>query len=117
MRAGFACPMENAMDKTTMPPVSRRIFLGVAAATPAVMAAGTVERPALLGGKPVRTEPFPGWPVRDEVEEKAILDVVRSGKWGRGVGKTVAQFESQYAELMSAQHSLATSRSEERRVG
>ena len=97
------------MDKLTTPPVSRRIFLGVAAATPAVMAAGTVERPALLGGKPVRTEPFPGWPVRDEVEEKAILDVVRSGKWGRGVGKTVAQFESHYAELMSARHSLATS--------
>src|SRR5438270_725479 len=99
---------EHPMDKE-LKPFSRRRFIGAGAALPAAMAAATSERPALLGGKPVRTEPFPGWPVRNEVEEKAVLDVVRSGKWGRGVGNAVSRFESAYAPLMSAQHCLATS--------
>jgi len=97
------------VKKTINDPVSRRGFLAAAAATSTIFGAGSSERPALLGGKPVRTEPFPGWPVRGEVEEKALLDVLRSGKWGRGVGQTVAGFESKYASLMGAGHCLATS--------
>jgi len=88
--------------------LSRRTFLGAAAASPAIALAGTSERPALLGGKPVRTEPFPGWPVRDEEEDRAILEVVRGGKWGRGNGQTVARFEAMYGRLMKAQYALAT---------
>jgi hypothetical protein len=78
------------MDKRLGNPLSRRTFLAAATAAPAVLSAASMEKPALLGGKPVRTERFPGWPVRDGVEEKAILEVVRSGKWGRGTGDTVA---------------------------
>ncbi|HUS04814.1 MAG TPA: DegT/DnrJ/EryC1/StrS family aminotransferase [Bryobacteraceae bacterium] len=88
--------------------VSRRQFMAATAAVPAAVSAATMDRPALLGGKPVRSERFPGWPVHDEVEEKAILDVVRSGRWGRGTGKTVEKFEAAYAPLMGAQHCLAT---------
>src|SRR5262249_32876038 len=54
-------------------------------------------------------EAFPGWPVHDEVEDKAMLEVVRSGKWGRGTGNTVSRFEESYASLMGVQHCLATS--------
>jgi dTDP-4-amino-4,6-dideoxygalactose transaminase len=89
--------------------VSRRRFLAAAGTVPAALAAVSPDRPAVLGGKPVRTEPFPGWPVRDAVEERAMLDVLRSGKWGRGGGQTVAGFESKYASLMGANHCLATS--------
>ena len=71
--------------------------------------ADTSGQPALLGGKPVRTEPFPGWPVREELEDRAMLEVVRGGKWGRGNGQTVERFEAMYARLMNAQHALATS--------
>ena len=38
---------------------------------------------AINGGAAVRTTPFPQWPVFDESEERAILGVLRSGKWWR----------------------------------
>ena len=97
------------MSKFEAGPLSRRCFIGAAAAAPAIVKAATSERPALLGGTPVRTDPFPGWPVRGDVEDKAMLDVVHSGKWGRGVGRTVSVFESKYANSIGAQHCLATS--------
>lgn len=40
------------------------------------------EQLAILGGEPVRTEPFPQWPVFDERDEEAVVRVVRSGNWG-----------------------------------
>ena len=55
-----------------------------AAPTPSVSANG---QPALLGGQPVRTAPFPAWPVADASEEKALADVLRSGEWFRVGGK------------------------------
>jgi dTDP-4-amino-4,6-dideoxygalactose transaminase len=98
------------MENNPKSPVSRRHFLTAAAAAPALCRAGSLsDKPALLGGSPVRSEKFPGWPVHDEVEDKAMLEVVRSGKWGRGTGDTVSHFEESYASLMGAQHCLATS--------
>ncbi len=38
---------------------------------------------AIQGGEPLRTKPFPSWPVHDEAEVDAVSDVVRSGKWFR----------------------------------
>ena len=64
-------------------------------------------KPAVLGGAPVRTAGFPSWPIIDEREENALLNVLRSGKWGRGVGTEVARFEREYAELTGAKHCLA----------
>jgi dTDP-4-amino-4,6-dideoxygalactose transaminase len=64
--------------------------------------------PALLGGSPVRTAAFPAWPIADAREEEALLGVLRSGKWGRGVGEQVKQFERAYAALTGARHCLAT---------
>lgn len=40
---------------------------------------------ALLGGTPVRdtqSQPWPRWPVSDEAEESAVLEVLRHGEWG-----------------------------------
>ena len=65
-------------------------------------------KPALLGGKPVRTEPFPSWPKFDSREEQAVLDTLRSGKWFRGYGQNVNRFEQAYAQLTGAKHCLAT---------
>ena len=45
---------------------------------------------ALLGGKPIRTKPFPAWPVWGKTEEKRLLRVLHSGKWGRLNGPEVA---------------------------
>jgi dTDP-4-amino-4,6-dideoxygalactose transaminase len=100
--------------------VSRRRFLGTVAAGAAALVPGGaaarrtargpsgVGEPALLGGPPVRTEPFPAWPIADSREEQALVGVLRSGKWGRGVGEQVKQFERGYAEMTGARHCLAT---------
>lgn len=92
--------------------MNRRGFLaGSAAATAATFtatASSAPEKPALLGGRPVRAEPFPGWPVMDQREDRALLDVLHSGKWFRGHGGQVSTFESAYARLTGARHCLAT---------
>jgi dTDP-4-amino-4,6-dideoxygalactose transaminase len=71
--------------------------------TPAATAA---KAPALLGGTPVRTTPFPSWPVADAREEDALVRVIRSGRWNRG--DNVAAFETEYASLTGAKHCIAT---------
>jgi dTDP-4-amino-4,6-dideoxygalactose transaminase len=86
--------------------MKRRSFLAAAAATS--VAAAPNGRLAILGGDPIRREPFPSWPVSDAAEEKALLGVLKSGRWGRGGGKTVDAFERKYAELTGARHVLGT---------
>ena len=78
-----------------------------AAPTPAVFA-GAEGKPALLGGRPVRDTPFPSWPVTDQREERALIEVLHSGKWYRGDGQTVSRFEEAYAQLTGARHCIAT---------
>jgi perosamine synthetase len=77
----------------------------VRAQEPATAAAA---KPALLGGKAVRTQPFPSWPVWDNLDEKEVLDALNSGHWFRGAGTKVAGFEAAYAKLTGAKHCLAT---------
>ncbi len=62
---------------------------------------------AILGGRPVRTKRFPGWPIWDKnTDEELILSVMRSGVWSRN--KVVAEFEKKYAQLMGAKRCIGT---------
>ncbi len=57
------------------------------------------EQLALLGGAPVRTAPWPAWPVYDEREERALLEVLHSGAWGVNAGEgRVTAFEHAFAK-------------------
>lgn len=85
--------------------VTRRIFLAAAGGATAF---GATERPALLGGGKVRTAKWPSWPVFDQVEEQALLGVLRSGAWYRGLGQNVDKFEKAYSTLTGAKGCLAT---------
>lgn len=94
--------------------MNRRDFLAAAAGSglaartlPAapVVFARTADEPALLGGPAVRSAPFPGWPVADDLDERALLDVLRNGTWNRG--GQVEAFEQAYASLTGAAHCLA----------
>lgn len=98
------------------PRVSRRAFLATATGTvavahgslPAVGAtvfARAAETPALLGGPPVRTTPFPSWPVSDALERDALGEVLQRGRWNRA--RQVEAFEGAYASLTGAGHCLA----------
>ena len=73
----------------------------------AAHANGSAGLPAILGGKPVRTAPFPRWPIFREADEKAVLPILRSGVWSRA--KVVAEAEKRFARLMGAKYCLATS--------
>lgn len=88
---------------------TRRNFLAAAPLAGAALAAdGASDRPAILGGGKVHPEPFPAWPIFDQTEERALLDTLRSGKWYRGNGRSVARFEDAYAQLTGAKTCLAT---------
>jgi dTDP-4-amino-4,6-dideoxygalactose transaminase len=62
---------------------------------------------ALLGGAPVRTKPFPTWPIFGEAEEARLLRVLRSGKWGRLHGEEVSEFEQRFASMHGCTHGIA----------
>ncbi len=106
--------------------ISRRRFLTEASAAGAGIAGGLPkaaaetsaalspivsvpnQKPALQGGQPVRKAPFPAWPKYDQLEEKALFDVLHSGKWFRGYGQNVNRFETVFAKAMGSRHCLAT---------
>lgn len=104
--------------------LSRRRFLsttsaGVAAAGLTVPSAPpakatTVSRlgddkPAMLGGQPIRKEAFPAWPIIGENDEQELLAVLRSKRWNRLGGSAVERFEALWAERLGARHCIATS--------
>jgi dTDP-4-amino-4,6-dideoxygalactose transaminase len=62
---------------------------------------------AIHGGTPVRTEPFPAWPVFGDQEERALIEVLRSGKWGKIAGAEVVRFERRFAQYHQARHGVA----------
>lgn len=62
---------------------------------------------ALFGGRPIRTTPFPAWPVSDAREEALVLDALRSGNWWRYAGGYVHQFEQAFAQYHDARFGIA----------
>jgi len=62
---------------------------------------------ALHGGKPVRSKPYPKWPDFDKSDERALVDVLHSGLWGRHLGTRVDAFEAAFAEYQGARFGVA----------
>jgi len=95
--------------------LTRRRLLAGAPAAGALLQSGArayarppIEKPALLGGPKARKAAFDSWPKFDLTEEKALLDVLRSGRWYRGTGQMVKKFEESFAALTGARQTLAT---------
>ena len=91
---------------------TRRVFLSAATAAAAsgarAAAARLGEKPALLGGKPIRKKSSPSWPVIKKNDEKSWTSVLRSLKWNRSRGRSVDEFEAAWAKTMGAKYCLAT---------
>jgi perosamine synthetase len=100
-------------------PLTRREFLATAAVAgtaaaradqPATLDVASAARseidvkPAILGGTPVRSEPFPSWPVIGEVDEQNFLTSLKKKEWCRLYGKTTTEFEEKWAQLLGAKH-------------
>ncbi len=72
---------------------------------------------APLGGQPVRTQPFPSWPVHGAREEALALEVLRSGQWWRyTLGEAidpaaspskVAEFQQKFATAHGCKYGIA----------
>ena len=61
---------------------------------------------AINGGTPIRTAPFHSWPVIDDRDKHALLDVLESGTWGIG-SETIEQFEKEFADFCGAKYAVA----------
>ena len=99
------------MNHSTM---NRRRFLSTSAAAGVgltlanAFGAEAANQPAILGGTPVRTTRWPQWPVCNEVEDKLLLEALRSRKWNRYGGKQVKAFEKAFATRAGTQQCVAT---------
>ena len=63
---------------------------------------------AVLGGKPVRTNSFPGWPVLKANDREAWQKVLGEGHWCRLDGNHANSFEKAYAQLTGTKHCVLT---------
>ena len=63
---------------------------------------------ALLGGTPVRTEPWAQWPARGPEEERAVIAALRDGDWGGFPlpNERSAAFARAFAERHDCEHAL-----------
>ena len=66
------------------------------------------EKLAINGGPKIHSGSWPEWPMWDQSAEKNISEMLRSGRWWRGGGEHIVEFEKKYAELMEAKRCLAT---------
>ena len=62
---------------------------------------------ALSGGTPVRTAPFPAWPIFGAADEKALTDVLHSGRWF--MADRLTTFEKDFAQYQEAEFGIAVS--------
>ena len=63
------------------------------------------EKLSICGGQPVRTAPWPAWPQHGPEDERALLDVLHSGKWF--LGEKVVEFERTFADYHQAKYGVS----------
>ncbi len=62
---------------------------------------------AIEGGAPLRSAPFPGWPVFSPEEIEATAAVLRSGRVNYWTGNEGRAFEKEYAEYTGTRYAIA----------
>ena len=88
--------------------LTRRGFIGTAAAATTLRAAASDEKLALYGGPKIRSTPFPAWPIVGSNDEQAWINVLRKGRWNRTAGNYTQQFEERWAQIIGAKYCVAT---------
>lgn len=83
--------------------------LGALTISPVTTLSGNYSKKlALHGGAKVRESAWPDWPVWDKSAEEDVIKMLRSGRWYRGKGEYVEEFEEAYANLIGTKRCLAT---------
>src|SRR5436853_7547694 len=62
---------------------------------------------ALLGGRKAKNKAFPEWPMYDDKERRALMDVLESRVWLRTPGTKTLEFERAFAAFHGARHGIA----------
>jgi dTDP-4-amino-4,6-dideoxygalactose transaminase len=62
---------------------------------------------ALTGGAWTKKKSFPVWPIYDETEKQALLEVLESRVWWRTPGTKTLAFEKEFAAFHYAKHGIA----------
>ncbi|MDP7975826.1 MAG: DegT/DnrJ/EryC1/StrS family aminotransferase [TACK group archaeon] len=65
------------------------------------------DKPAILGGKPVRSRPLPHGAYIDEEDIRAVTEVLRSGKLSSLSNPIVEEFEKAFAEYVGTKYAIA----------
>jgi len=75
------------------------------------MSAKLEDKPALIGGKPTRSKPFPRWPSFDQRESDQLEDVLKSGNWGGhpSPNRKARQLAERFAALQGSRFAIPTS--------
>ena len=60
---------------------------------------------AINGGQPIRTKPWPKWPVFDDGDIARVSAAIESGVWGIG-GKLIGEFEAKFADYCGSKHGI-----------
>jgi len=103
--------------------LNRRQFIGTSAAASVGLGLTSVlgandssagagaTKPAVLGGAKAHPGQWPKWPVFDQMEEKALLETLRTGEWFRYYkgAQQAAGFEAAYAARAGAKYCIGTS--------
>ena len=64
---------------------------------------------AVNGGEKIHSGPWPQWPVWDQSAEEGIIQMLRSGKWWKGSGGALPEFEKVFAEKTGARRCVLVS--------
>jgi len=67
----------------------------------------TGDLPVVLGGRAVRTEDYPSWPVWDDSERALLSGTLEAGGWWQGDGERAQTFANDFAAYHSARFGLA----------
>ena len=88
-----------------------RTSAGLAAASVVPASSSVSVNPNALtlhGGTPVRTEPFPGWPQTNELNEENILKSPRNHRWCTCDREFIPKFEKAWAEKVGSRGCVMT---------
>ena len=66
-----------------------------------------MDRPALIGGTPVRSSDYPSWPIWDDHERTNLLETLDAGGWWQGNGNKAATFAAEFAAYHGATFGMA----------
>ncbi len=65
-----------------------------------------MQKPAILGGEPLRRRDYPTWPIWDEADRARLNTVLETLAWWDGDGDMARTFARRFAEFQGARHGL-----------